>query len=1094
MTYKSPVKYQEESHACQGILLNLKANLQKLQMKICTPYLVSSLSENITLIRVPGNVCSCLSPCLSNVKLLAWLCAFENISIDMIEGPFSQLEPNHDPFGGDHHYQSQPPRSITKRAPNQDGVLRVDMAEESKEEFVNESDSLQIASKGYGDERTEGQANTPQATSMHFGQGETALHKQDEPQRSRIQTIGGEDVLSQPVPAQDSGATQEDVSIGWIPDLGHEKQPDNHKRRRSQVDSTVQTHQKEKVLKLTPEKIHELTSSPQSLPRRVLASTDVRSRPPTLPPPSFSVSLESRSGEGTAGNVADGDVEGAANIENAAVTTIDSGAPDVSGNCAPEKGRLLPVTRPTYSIRASSSPSSVSRMRALDIQPVSAGRRSSKPTPTPLRFEDGRLAGARSSFTEDRMPSPMPKTIPLPPMSLPTYLQLELSSHRPSPLYIHRSVTSDFPYESSRVKIERLLNFLLLPPELEQVLWFGALACLDAWLYTFTILPLRLLKSFYILGQSWATNIVTEIQYVSSFIYAGTGRMWKRRRTRGNSASKATPDGQGPVCLKKNEGLASANGNGSIRGPNEKRRLSLSKRNATDESGKKVRRHRRIKSVPSALLPDDKADILKGLLIICTCLILMRLDASRMYHWIRGQAALKLYVIYNLLEVGDRLLSAIGQDVLECLFSREALERGRDGHSKVLRPFWLFLLALCYTVVHATALFYQVITLNVAVNSYSNALITLLMSNQFVEIKSTVFKKFEKENLFQLTCADVVERFQLWLMLLIIASRNIVETGGLSAGLSIFGSSASFFSPTATNSSSAPNQPPRSAASILPKAFTLLPDILSSLTTYAPSIGHVLGPFLVVLGSEMLVDWLKHSYINKFNNTRPAIYGRFLDVLAKDYYSNAFAEQNLTKRLGLPVIPLSCLFIRASVQTYHMFLAAWIPPTLSSSATGLTSVHNHYTSSSASMPTSTAAALSKRFDDLLRQIPASITSSRAFSNFGTILVFLLIFLVLLILKLVLGMLLLAFARSRYRSMKEREKNPIHHVEGGRRVGGWGVVEVDDDKRRWIYEDDAEGARQLREREERETARREKGTGEGAFEKVKRYEMVAKRIW
>ncbi len=47
-----------------------------------------------------------------------------------------------------------------------------------------------------------------------------------------------------------------------------------------------------------------------------------------------------------------------------------------------------------------------------------------------------------------------------------------------------------------------------------------------------------------------------------------------------------------------------------------------------------------------------------------------------------------------------------------------------------------------------------------------------------------------------------------------------------------------------------------------------------------------MGPFLLVLGSEMLVDWLKHAYITKFNNTKPAIYGRFLDVLAKDYYSN----------------------------------------------------------------------------------------------------------------------------------------------------------------------------------------------------------------
>ena len=102
---------------------------------------------------------------------------------------------------------------------------------------------------------------------------------------------------------------------------------------------------------------------------------------------------------------------------------------------------------------------------------------------------------------------------------------------------------------------------------------------------------------------------------------------------------------------------------------------------------------------------------------------------------IRGQAAIKLYVIYNVLEVCDRLFSAIGQDVLECLFSRETLERKPDGRSKIGRPFGLFMLALVYNIVHATALFYQVITLNVAVNSYSNALLTLLMSNQFVEIK-----------------------------------------------------------------------------------------------------------------------------------------------------------------------------------------------------------------------------------------------------------------------------------------------------------------------------------------------------------------------
>ena len=749
-----------------------------------------------------------------------------------------------------------------------------------------------------------------------------------------------------------------------------------------------------------------------------------------------------------------------------------------------------PKSRPASMSRALSTPATKSPRSPTTAEPFQTivTPRTLRPKPDHLHLEDGRSVGNHSRDVP--LPSPMPQSIPLPPLSIPTYLHLELSSTRPSPLYIHRSATSDFPYESSRVKIERLLNFLFLPYHLEGVLWFGALACLDSWLYTFTILPLRLAKSCYILGQSWASNLTNEVQIVSSFVYSGTGRVWERRRTRG--ASGADQEQKRRNSNMQTNGTSVPNGR-----PNMHRLITddLRKSQAKSDDTRygRARKHRRTKSVPSELMPDDKADFLKGGLVIATCWILMRLDASRMYHWVRGQAAIKLYVIYNVLEVGDRLLSAIGQDVLECLFSREALERKPDGHSKVLRPLWLFILALAYTTLHSSALFYQVITLNVAVNSYSNALLTLLMSNQFVEIKSTVFKKFEKENLFQLTCADVVERFQLFLMLLIIAARNIVETGGLNTGFNALSSPSTPPQPSSTNTTTA--TPPLSATSNLPRSFTLLPNIISSIAAYYPSVSHVLGPFFVVLGSEMLVDWLKHAYISKFNNTRPAIYGRFLDVLTKDYYLNAFGEPNLTKRLGLAVIPMSCLFIRASVQTYHMLIAQWVPNVSPTSVTGL--VDTIYTSpSSSSAPSSTAVAISQKFDGLLRHLPSTVITSKIWTSAPTILTGLLIFLVALAFKLVLGMCLLAFSRSRYRSMKQREKNPIHHVEGGRRVGGWGVVEVDDDKRRWIYDGDEAGARALRDREERDKTKREKEAKQGteAFDKVKRYEMVAKRIW
>src|SRR6201992_785932 len=141
------------------------------------------------------------------------------------------------------------------------------------------------------------------------------------------------------------------------------------------------------------------------------------------------------------------------------------------------------------------------------------------------------------------------------------------------------------------------------------------------------------------------------------------------------------------------------------------------------------------------------------------------------------------------------------------------------------------MIALVYTVTHAAALLYQVITLNVAVNSYSNALLTLLVSNQFVEIKGAVFKKVEKENLFQLTCADVVERFQLWLMLLIIAMRNMVEVGGISISLS------NSFESTASTTGANTTGLPVTTSRIWPTSFTVLPKFT----------GQILGPFVIVL-------------------------------------------------------------------------------------------------------------------------------------------------------------------------------------------------------------------------------------------------------
>jgi hypothetical protein len=860
--------------------------------------------------------------------------------------------------------------------------------------------------------------------------------------------------------------------------------------------SSVSEH--DKTLKLSPRQIQELTSEPSSIPIRIAT-------------PILEDVLE---GE-TPGEDADGEedsrVLGVVLERPVEMYGTERGERRRRGSRSQDRMQerevvviKTPATelrhgRPLLTSRSVTTPALVRRRhsgsRPRHAQDTEDRRHRQVPAPLNLDHKDGSSKPPQQDRRKDGREirdlfSPMRAALPLPPMSMPTFLSLELSANRPSPLYIYQASNDDFPYESSELKYQRLINFMKIPVKIEGILAFGALACLDAWMHTLTILPLRFLLAVGILVKWWGSVLIKEVRDIWAFVYSGLPRFWRRRRQTDAPSVPPTPSEEVPPAMSRR---TSSNAT-SLAGVRSTAGMSTTFKfpELKDPRPRRTRnsrfRHRRTKSTPSALMPSHKADILKGLLIVCSCFVLMRFDASRMYHGIRGQSAIKLYVIYNLLEVCDRLLSAIGQDVLECLFSRETLDRNPDGRSKVLRPFGMFILASVYTVAHATALFYQVITLNVAVNSYSNALLTLLMSNQFVEIKGTVFKKFEKENLFQITCADIVERFQLWLMLLIIAMRNVVEVGGLSIRSSDMSWTAMFSSGNATASASAPAF---TASSILPMSFTIFPKY----------VAQVLNPFLLVIGSEMVVDWLKHAYITKFNQYKPEVYSKFFDVLAKDYYSNAFSDPNLTRRLGLPVIPLSCLFVRAAIQTYHMFIAMHMPPPLPATSTSLSS-------DPASSPASTAVFA--HIDEIFRRALGHSSfgagaTSQAWYHYSSwtlddliagstmLIVFLVVYLVFLALKLILGMLLLIVARKRYHGMQEREMMSVE--TGGKRIGGFGVVDVDENMRKQIYDDDPETLKRLRERDEKQKKKddqeRERGT---SFGHVSRYAMVAKRIW
>ncbi|KAF8499828.1 eukaryotic membrane protein family-domain-containing protein [Russula emetica] len=315
-----------------------------------------------------------------------------------------------------------------------------------------------------------------------------------------------------------------------------------------------------------------------------------------------------------------------------------------------------------------------------------------------------------------------------------------------------------------------------------------------------------------------------------------------------------------------------------------------------------------ITSSKAPLPPSQKADILRTLLLTISILILTPLtDASKIYHSIRGQDTIKLYVIFNALEIADRLCASIGQDILDCLFSRSTLlllSRRLPLTAHTARPIVFFLLATLYTVTHALVMVYQMLCLNVAINSYDNALLSLLMSNQFVEIKGSVFKKFEKDNLFQITCADIVERFCLGLMLFFVAFRNLIELSGSEFDFS--------------------------EGTFLPKSFGWIGGSVLWTISY---------PVLTVMISETLVDWLKHAFITKFNHIRPSVYERYKDVLCRDLASgsrlgarkHSYVDQSpvVARRLGFSSLPLAVLTILIGTQAVILLASAASPSSAS---------------------------------------------------------------------------------------------------------------------------------------------------------------------
>ncbi|XP_060903607.1 transmembrane anterior posterior transformation protein 1 homolog isoform X1 [Labrus mixtus] len=359
--------------------------------------------------------------------------------------------------------------------------------------------------------------------------------------------------------------------------------------------------------------------------------------------------------------------------------------------------------------------------------------------------------------------------------------------------FISAELTRGYFLEHNEAKYterrERVYTCMRIPKELEKLMTFGLFLCVDAFLYVFTLLPLRVLLALLRLLTLPCCGF--------------------RARTC-------------PYCRR--------------------------------SSGSRL------------LQPAQVCDMLKGLILVLCFSMMHYVDYSMMYHLIRGQSVIKLYIIYNMLEVADRLFSSFGQDILDALYwtATEPKERKRDSIGVIPH----FIMAVFYVFLHSILIMVQASTLNVAFNSHNKSLLTIMLSNNFVEIKGSVFKKFGKNNLFQMSNSDIKERFTSYVLLLIVCLRNMEQF---------------LWKPD--------------------HMWVMFPDVF------------------MVISSEILVDIIKHAFITKFNDITADVYSEYRASLAFDLVSsrqkNACTDysDSVARRMGFIPLPLAALLIRVVMSS-----------------------------------------------------------------------------------------------------------------------------------------------------------------------------------
>ncbi|KAJ6254438.1 hypothetical protein M0813_12396 [Anaeramoeba flamelloides] len=169
------------------------------------------------------------------------------------------------------------------------------------------------------------------------------------------------------------------------------------------------------------------------------------------------------------------------------------------------------------------------------------------------------------------------------------------------------------------------------------------------------------------------------------------------------------------------------------------------------------------------VIKDEFQFLVHTSLFLITTILMFQIDASRLYHLIKSQSFIKFFALYRLFDMFHKLLSVFGVVFLDSL---SASCQSNFSFTN-LQTFVLYYLAgLIYSLVHASLYLMNLVTLHICVHSQGWTLVPFFLSTQTSQIKSIVFKRFGKQNVFQIVCADLVARMQLIIFFFIIVMRD----------------------------------------------------------------------------------------------------------------------------------------------------------------------------------------------------------------------------------------------------------------------------------------------------------------------------------